>query len=170
MRTALMVAMSRNRVIGRNNALPWYLPEDLRYFKQVTYGKPIIMGRKTQESIGRPLPGRQNLVVTRDPEWQREGVTVVHSLGEALARAEAQAFIDGADEVVVIGGSQIYAEAMPLADRLYMTEVHAEVEGDTFFPEVDWDQWHETSREDLPASENNPFPYSLVTYDRAGSR
>ena len=83
MRTALMVAMSRNRVIGRNNALPWYLPEDLRYFKQVTYGKPIIMGRKTQESIGRPLPGRQNLVVTRDPEWHREGVTVVHSLGEA---------------------------------------------------------------------------------------
>jgi len=170
MRTALIVAMSRNRVIGRNNALPWYLPEDLRYFKQVTYGKPIIMGRKTQESIGRPLPGRQNLVVTRDPDWHREGVTVVHSLDEALTQAEAQAFIDGVEERVVIGGSQIYAEALPLANRLYMTEVHAEVEGDTFFPEVDWDQWHEVSREDLPATENNPFPYSLVTYDRAGSQ
>ncbi|TDT37858.1 dihydrofolate reductase [Halospina denitrificans] len=170
MRTALIVAMSRNRVIGRNNALPWYLPEDLRYFKQVTYGKPIIMGRKTQESIGRPLPGRQNLVVTRDPHWQRDGVTVVNSLDEALSRAEAQAYIDGGEERVVIGGSQIYAEALPVADRLYMTEVHAEVEGDTFFPEVDWDQWHEIAREDHPASENNPFPYSLVTYDRAGSQ
>ena len=170
MRTALIVAMSRNRVIGRNNALPWYLPEDLRYFKQVTYGKPIIMGRKTQESIGRPLPGRQNLVVTRDPDWHQEGVTVVHSLDEALSRAEAQAFIDGVEERVVIGGSQIYAEALPIADRLYMTQVHAEVEGDTFFPQVDWDQWHEIAREDLPASDNNPFPYSLVTYDRSGSQ
>ena len=170
MRTALMVAMSLNRVIGRNNALPWYLPEDLRYFKQVTYGKPVVMGRRTHESIGRPLPGRQNLVITRDPEWHRDGVTVVHSLGEAMARAEAQAFIDGAEELVVIGGSQIYAEALPLVDRLYMTEVHAEVEGDTFFPEVNWDRWQETFREDLPATDNNPFAYSLVTYDRAGSQ
>jgi len=170
MRTSLIVAMSRNRVIGRNNALPWYLPEDLPFFKRVTYGKPIIMGRRTQESIGRPLPGRQNLVISRNPEWQREGVTVVGTLEEALSRAEAQAFIDGVDERVVIGGSGVYAEALPLADRLYMTEVHAEIDGDAFFPIIDWDQWHEVAREDFPATDNNPFPYSLVTYDRAGVR
>lgn len=168
MRIALIVAMSRNRVIGRNNALPWYLPEDLRFFKRVTHGKPIIMGRRTHESIGRPLPGRQNLVVTRNPEWRSEGIVAVGSLEEALSRAEAQAVSDGVEERVVIGGSRIYAEALPLASRLYMTEVHAEIEGDTFFPEINWDLWHESTREDFPASENNPFPYSLVTYERAG--
>lgn len=166
MRTALIVAMARNRVIGRNNALPWYLPEDLRYFKRVTLGKPVIMGRRTHESIGRALPGRQNLVITRNPDWQGEGVAVTGSLEEALRRARAQAEIDGVEEVVVMGGSQIYADALPLTDRLYITEVHAEVEGDTWFPEMDWDQWEEIEREDFEASDNNPYPYSLVVYDR----
>lgn len=167
MRKALMVAMARNRVIGRNNKLPWYLPEDLRYFKQVTLGKPIIMGRKTYESIGRPLPGRLNLVITRDRNWQQDGVTVVHSLEEALQQAEHQTLIDGCGEVVIIGGSQIYAEALPVVDRLYITEVHAEVEGDTLFPVVDWHHWEESAREDHSASDNNPHDYSLVVYDRA---
>ena len=168
MRIALMVAMARNRVIGRNNALPWYLPEDLRYFKQVTYGKPVIMGRRTHESIGRPLPGRLNLVVSRNPEWRSAGVTATDSLEEALSRARAQSVVDGVDEAVVIGGSQIYAEALPVADRLYMTEVHARIEGDAFFPPLDWSQWWEIAREDCPASGNNDYPYSLVIYDRAG--
>ncbi len=167
MRKALMVAMARNRVIGRNNKLPWYLPEDLRYFKQVTLGKPIIMGRKTHESIGRPLPGRLNLVITRDAQWHSDGVSVVHSLEQALEQAQHQALIDGCEEVVIIGGSQIYTEALPVVDRLYITEVHAEVEGDTLFPVVDWHQWAESAREDHSASENNPYDYSLVVYDRA---
>ncbi len=166
MRTALIVAMDRNRVIGRNNSLPWYLPEDLRYFKRVTLGKPVIMGRKTHESIGRPLPGRSNIVITRNPQWTAEGVTVVTTLQQALERARAQADIDGVDEVVVIGGSQIYAEALPNTDRMYVTEVHAEVAGDTWFPTINWDQWEELEREDYSASENNPYPYSLVVYQR----
>lgn len=166
MRKALMVAMARNRVIGRNNALPWYLPEDLKYFKRTTLGKPIIMGRKTFESIGKPLPGRANLVVTRNQEWQHAGVRVFHDLASAYRSAEAQAEIDGVDEVMVIGGGEIFTEALPDADRLYLTEVHADVAGDAYFPEVDWDQWQEVSRKDHSASENNPYDYSFVTYDR----
>ncbi|MAL99881.1 MAG: dihydrofolate reductase [Alteromonadaceae bacterium] len=164
---ALMVAMSRNRVIGRSNKLPWYLPEDLKYFKRTTLGKPMIMGRKTFESIGRPLPGRANLVVTRDAAWQFPGVRVLHSLADAYRSAEAQAEIDGVDEVMVIGGGEIFTEALPDADRLYLTEVHAEIEGDAFFPELDWDQWREISREDHGASDNNGYDYSFVVYDRA---
>lgn len=159
--------MSRNRVIGRNNKLPWYLPGDLRYFKQATMGKPIIMGRKTWDSIGRPLPGRMNVVVTRDPEWQPPAGTVkAGSLDEALVRAEAQAELDGSDEVMVIGGGQIYAEMLPRVDRMYVTQVHAEVEGDAWFPEVNWDEWEEIGREDFSASDNNPYDYSFVVYQR----
>lgn len=167
MRIALIVAMARNRVIGRNNRLPWYLPEELQYFKQATMGKSIIMGRRTHESIGRPLPGRSNIVVTRDPAWSAEGVSVVHSLEEAFEQAERQALIDGTEECVVIGGAQLYAEALPEADRLYMTEVHAEVDGDTFFPEVDLSLWDEVSRVDHAGGEEaNRYPYSIVVYDR----
>ncbi|MEQ6886826.1 dihydrofolate reductase [Salicola sp. Rm-C-2C1-2] len=167
MRLALMVAMARNRVIGRNNRLPWYLPEELQYFKRATMGKPIIMGRCTHESIGRPLPGRSNIVITRNAEWSREGVCVVHSFEQALEQAERQGLIDGAEETVVIGGAQIYAEALPMADRLYLTEVHAEVAGDTFFPEVDLSRWEEVSREDHAGGEEaNRYPYSAVVYDR----
>lgn len=167
MRIALMVAMARNRVIGRNNRLPWYLPEELQYFKQATMGKPIIMGRRTHESIGRPLPGRSNIVVTRDTAWSGEGVCVVHSLEAALEQAQQQGLIDGAEEAVVIGGAQIYAEALPVADRLYLTEVHAEVDGDTFFPEVDLSRWEEVSRVDHAGGEEaNRYPYSIVVYDR----
>jgi dihydrofolate reductase len=162
----LMVAMARNRVIGRNNKLPWYLPEDLKYFKRTTLGKPMVMGRKTFESVGRPLPGRANLVVTRNTAWQHPGVRVFHDLASAYRGAEAQAEIDGVDEVMVIGGGEIFTEALPGADRLYLTQVHAEVAGDAYFPEIDWDQWREISREDFTASDNNPYDYSFVRYDR----
>ncbi|MDX1459332.1 MAG: dihydrofolate reductase, partial [Marinobacter sp.] len=161
------VAMARNRVIGRNNALPWYLPGDLRYFKQATMGKPIIMGRKTFESIGRPLPGRLNVVITRSSDWPApEGVRRAGSLAEALVIAQAQAELEGGDEVMVIGGGQIYAEALPQVDRMYLTQVHAEVEGDAYFPEVNWDEWEEIGREDFSASDNNPYDYSFVVYQR----
>lgn len=167
MKKTLIVAMSRNRVIGRNNKLPWYLPEDLRYFKEVTMHKPIIMGRRTFESIGRPLPGRLNIVVTSDSGWAcPTGAARVGSLDEAFRRAQAQAELDGVDEMVVIGGGQLYAEALPMMDRLYVTQVHADIEGDVYFPEVDWDDWEEVASQEHAASEQNPYPYSFVVYDR----
>ena len=141
MRKALIVAMSRNRVIGKNNNLPWYLPGDLKYFKQATMGKPIIMGRKTWDSIGRPLPGRMNVVISRNAERESPAGTVgAQSLEEALVKAEAQAELDGGDEVMIIGGGQIYTEALPMVDRIYITQVHAEVDVDAYFPELDWDE------------------------------
>ncbi len=166
MKKSIIVAMAENRVIGRNNKLPWYLPNDLKYFKSVTMGKPIIMGRKTFESIGKPLPGRQNLVITRNADWQHEGVAVVHSYEEAFAKAEATALIDGVDEVMIIGGDQIYQTSLDLVDRIYLTKVHAEVDGDAWFTEVDWTQWHETAREDYKAEGSNPYDYSFIVYER----
>ncbi|PAV26019.1 dihydrofolate reductase [Tamilnaduibacter salinus] len=167
MRNALIVAMSRNHVIGRNNALPWYLPGDLKYFKQATMGKPILMGRKTFDSIGRPLPGRLNLVITRDDQWEAPtGAVAEPSLESAIHRASAQAELDGAGEIMVIGGGQIYDLALPLIDRMYVTLVHDEVDGDAFFPSVDWSEWEEVGREDFQASGNNPYDYSFVVFDR----
>jgi dihydrofolate reductase len=168
MKLALIWAMSRNRVIGRNNALPWHLSEDLRYFKRVTMGKPIIMGRKTWESIGRPLPGRTNIVITRDQNFQTVGVRVVHSLDDALRLAEHIGVIEGAEEAVVIGGAEIYALALPKAERLYLTQVHAEVDGDAWFPEFDLSQWQELAREDFKAEGPNPYPYSFIVLERHG--
>lgn len=166
MRVSLIVALSQNHVIGRNNKLPWYLPNDLKYFKQVTMGLSIIMGRKTFESIGKPLPGRTNIVITRNPEWAAEGVRAVTSLDEALSLAESVAEIDGRDEVMVIGGDQIYRLVMPTVDRLYLTQVHAQVDGDAFFPEFDRDAWKEIGREDYESSETNPYDYSFTVLER----
>lgn len=166
-RLALIVAAAENGVIGRNNALPWRLPEDLRYFKHVTMGKPIIMGRKTFESIGKPLPGRTNIVVTRNAAYQAEGVSVVLSLAEALELARQRAMLDGAREVVVIGGAEVYRAALPQADRLYYTEVHASVEGDAVLPAIDWSQWLEASREHHAAQAPDQYAYSFVRYERA---
>lgn len=163
---SMIVAMAQNRVIGRNNQLPWYLPNDLKYFKRVTMGKPIIMGRKTYESIGKPLPGRTNIVVTRNREFSAEGVKVVHSLEQAIALAEQVALVDGSGEVVVIGGAQLYAEALPLTERIYLTEVRAEVEGDAFFPEIAPSNWGVVAREDWPAEGPNPYDYSFVVLER----
>jgi dihydrofolate reductase len=166
LRLAIMVAAAENGVIGRNNALPWHLPADLQHFKRTTMGKPIIMGRKTFESIGRPLPGRANIVVSRSTEFCPEGVRVAASLEQALALAEDIALVDGVEEVVVIGGEEIYRLALPAAQRLYVTEVHAEVEGDAWLPEIDWGRWREVSRERHSAEPPNPYDYSFVRYDR----
>lgn len=163
---AVIVAAADNGVIGRNNALPWYLPDDLRYFKRVTMGKPIVMGRKTFESIGKPLPGRSNIVISRNPEFQAQGVKVVASLDEALRLAQEIAVMDGVREMVVIGGAEIYRTAIPRADRLYITEVHASVEGDAHLPDVEWAQWRERERERHEAQGSNPYDYSFVVYDR----
>lgn len=143
---ALVVAMSRNRVIGVDNQLPWYLPEDLKFFKRITLGKPLVMGRRTFESIGRPLPGRLNVVVTRNAEFRHDGVRVCHDLASALKLADWQATIDGAEEIAVIGGGEIFTQAMPSARRLYLTEVDIEIDGDAFFPPVEADQWREVQR------------------------
>jgi len=166
LKLALIVAMAQNRVIGINNNLPWYLPNDLKYFKAVTMGKPVIMGRKTHESIGKPLPGRTNIVITRDTTFQAEGCKIVHSLPEAIELAENICLIDGGEEVIVMGGAQIYELALADADRLYLTEVHAEVEGDAFFPAVDKQRWQEVAREDYKAEGPNPYDYSFLALNR----
>lgn len=166
MKLSLIVAAAENGVIGRDNKLPWHLPEDLKYFKRVTMGKPIVMGRKTFESIGRPLPGRTNIVITRNPDWQAEGVRALPTVEAALELAEEIALIDGAEELMVIGGAEIYRAALPLADRLYLTEVHAQVSGDALLPDIDWSCWRELGRERHAASDSNPYDYSFVVFDR----
>jgi dihydrofolate reductase len=171
MKCALIVAMASNQTIGINNTLPWHLPHDLKYFKNVTMAKPIIMGRKTYESIGRPLPGRTNIVITRQSDYQAEGIVVVNSLQQALDKAEDISFVAGHEEVMVIGGAEIYQQALLQADRLYITHVDAEIEGDAFFPTVEWNDWQEFQREEHAADpagddQKNPYDYSFVVYDR----
>ena len=165
-RISVIVAVADNGVIGRNNTLPWHLPEDLRYFKRVTMGKPIVMGRKTFESIGRSLPGRTNIVISRDPGFAAPGIEVVASLEAALQLAASAAGAEESAEVVVIGGAEIYRLAIPRADRLYVTEVHAVPEGDAVLPAVAWDEWAEIWREDHNSSVGNTCDYSFVVYDR----
>lgn len=158
----LIVAKARNHTIGRNNTLPWRLPEDLAHFKRTTMGAPIIMGRKTWDSIGRPLPGRRNIVVSRNPALVLPGAEVANSL------EDAQRLCVGAQEVFLIGGAQLYAEALPSADRLVVTEIDADVEGDAFFPAIDPTRWMETSRE-THHSDANGFDFAFVTYERPPS-
>jgi dihydrofolate reductase len=154
----LVVAIDAQRGIGINNKLPWHLPEDLAHFKRTTSGHPIVMGRKTYDSIGRPLPNRRNIVVTRNPAWRREGVEAVTSFGDALKLA-------GDEEIMVIGGAQIFAEALPLADRLVVTEIGKTFDCDTFFPEIDPQQWKEVAREQHH-SEQQGLDYAFVGYQR----
>ncbi len=162
MKLSLIVAMSRNAVIGIDNQLPWHLPEDLKYFKSVTMGKPIIMGRKTYDSIGRPLPGRTNIVITRDPSWQAEGVSVAQTLEAALSLGQVACNAAGADEIMVIGGEQIYRMTLPAADRLYLTQVDAEVEGDAFFPDIDLDQWQQVSERAPELTDTHPYRFVIL--------
>jgi dihydrofolate reductase len=163
MRLALIAALDRNGLIGRDNALPWHLPADLQHFKRTTLGKPILMGRKTWESLGRPLPGRHNIVLTRDPGYRVEGATVVTSLDAALAAA------GDADEVMVIGGAALYATLLPRADRLYLTRIDAAFAGDAWFPEIALDEWREVARETHAPDERNPYPYTFVTLERCAA-
>lgn len=163
---ALIVAVAENGVIGRDNSLPWDLPGDLQYFKRTTLGKPIIMGRKTWEAIGRPLPGRSNIVISRQLAYDAPGASVVATLEQALALATGIAREADVNEIMVIGGAAIYAAALPVADKLYVTEVHAELEGDARLPAIDWTFWGESSRERYHAGKSNSYDYSFVVYDR----
>lgn len=159
-RVAILVAYDRNRAIGHQNRLPWHLPADLKRFKALTMGHPIVMGRKTYESIGRPLPGRTNVVVTRELGYLAEGSIVVDSLERALNVARDD------NEIFIIGGAQIFVQMLPFSDRLYATEIHAAFEADTYFPAFESDAWVETSREHHPADTANPHPFDFVIYDR----
>jgi dihydrofolate reductase len=169
MKISLIAAVAENGVIGSNNQLPWHLPEDLRYFKRVTMGKPILMGRKTFASIGRPLPGRSNIVLSREAGLEIAGAHVVADVDAGIRLAAALSRVDGGDELVVIGGAEVYALCLPLAQRLYLTEVHAAVEGDALFPDWDRSQWRECSREHHAAGGPNPHDYSFVVYERLES-
>jgi dihydrofolate reductase len=160
---SLVAAMSENRVIGLHGGLPWHLPRDLQHFKRVTIDHTVIMGRKTFEEVKRPRANRRNVVVTRNPEFRPHGVTVVPSLDEALALGATE------DEVFVIGGGEIYRLAMPRADRIYLTLVHATVEGDTFFPEFDHGAWVVISEEHHPADQKNQHAMTFRTYSRIRS-
>jgi len=157
MTISLIAALDRNRVIGRDNKLPWHLPNDLKHFQELTYGKPVIMGRKTYESIGRPLPDRTNIIVTHDPDYRADGCIVVHSPADALQSAGS------APEIMVVGGEAIFREFLPLADRMYLTYIDASVGGDTYFPEFPKDEWREISREEHPADKENEYAYTFVT-------
>ena len=157
---AFVVAMARNRVIGRDNQLPWRLPADLRHFKHVTMGKPLLMGRKTFESIGRALPGRTNIVVTRDRNYRAAGCIVAHSLDEGLEAAGSR------DEIMVIGGAELFERLLPRARRIYLTLIDEDIPGDVHFPELPEGEWHETVRIDHPADDDNPHPYSFRVLER----
>ncbi len=161
MTLSVIVAMAEDRAIGRDNDMPWHLPADLKYFKATTMGKPIVMGRKTYESIGRPLPGRRNIVVTRNADWSAEGVDVVPSL------QAAKEVIADADEAMIIGGAQIYGQCLDVADKLYITEIAITVpDADAWFPAFNKADWREVSREEHPAEDGKPA-YAFVVYDRA---
>lgn len=160
-RLNLIVAMARNRTIGRNNTLPWRLPEDLQFFKRTTLGHPIIMGRNTYESIGRPLPGRRNIVVSRQTDYRAQGCEVVHSLEAALDLCQNMS------DVFVIGGSQLYALALPQTDRIYVTEIKQDIEGDAHFPPFEHLGFNETHREMHCAAAPNAFEFDFVTYEKS---
>ena len=160
MRVSLIVAMAKNRVIGINNELPWHLPADLKHFKALTTGNPILMGRKTFDSIGRPLPGRRNIVLTRNSDWQAEGVETVSDLADCLDSCR-----DTVGELFIIGGEQIYGLAFPFADRIYLTEVDLTPEGDAYFPEFAGADWQQVS-EDPHAAEGGKPAYSFKVFDR----
>jgi dihydrofolate reductase len=156
---SLIVAASTNNVIGAKGNLPWRLSADLKRFKALTMGKPIVMGRKTYESIGRPLPGRQNIVITRQDNYAPEGCTVVQSVDAALAAADAP-------EIMIIGGGHIYEAFIPMAERIYLTRVDADIDGDTYFPEISEDQWQEVSRQEQAADPDNDYDVVFMEYAR----
>lgn len=164
MRISIIAAVSRNRVIGQGGELPWHLPADLKYFRERTRGHPVIMGRRTYESVGRPLPGRRNIVLSRSPDFRPSGVEVADSLEAALE------LVREADEVFLLGGEEIFRAGLEIADRLYLTEIDAEFCGDTFFPEFDRKQWRVLESRLHPADEQNPYPMRFVVYERKPGR
>ena len=161
MEIVIVVAMDRQGLIGRNNILPWRLSADLKYFSKLTMGKTLVMGRNTYESIGRPLPGRKNIVVTSNADYHMDGCTIASSLERALCAAS-----NDAKEIMVIGGASLYEQFLPRVNRVYITHVNAELEGNAWFPNWDRGQWREIRREDHVSDEKNQYPYSFVVYDR----
>ena len=158
---SFIVAMDENRVIGKDNQLPWHLPEDLKFFKRVTMGHPIAMGRKTHESIGRVLPGRENIIITRQAGYESEGCTVFYSVDDFVTYSRGQD-----DEIFVIGGAEIFKETFPYADRLYITHINDQFAGDTFFPEYVFQHWELVSCEKGVKDEKNPYDYEFRIYDK----
>jgi dihydrofolate reductase len=157
---SIIVAADENGVIGKGNQLPWRLAADMKHFRELTMGKPVVMGRKTHESIGKALPGRHNIVITRNRDLVIDGCTVVASLDDAIDAA------GDVDEVMIIGGAEVYRESLGLANRIYLTRVHSAVEGDARFPEIDYDEWVETSIESHAPDERNEYPYSFEVLER----
>lgn len=158
---AIVVAVAENNVIGKDNQLMWHLPADLKHFKKVTMGHPILMGRKTYESIGKPLPGRTSIIITRQPEYKAEGCIVVNSVQEAVTKAEQ---LD--DQAYLIGGAEIYRQALDVTDTIYLTRIHHKFEGDTFFPELQEEEWETVSEEHHEPDEKNKYRYSFIKLDR----
>ena len=161
MHISLILAMGRNRVIGRDNKLPWHMPADLAHFKKTTMGKPILMGRKTWESIGKVLPGRLNIVLTAQVGYHAEGATVVNNIDEAIAACES------AEELMVIGGAGVYLALLPRAQKIYLTLIDEDFDGDTLFPQLDEQEWIEEAREDHASDEKNPYDYSFRVFRKA---
>lgn len=160
---SLICAMDSNRLIGNNNKIPWHMPADLAFFKRTTMGKPIIMGRKTFESIGKPLPGRTNIVVTSNPDLVIPGCIIADSIEQAIR------INPNCDEIMIIGGTSVYQQTIGVADHIYMTQIHHSFQGDTWFPEISLRRWKQETREDFQADENNPYAYSLIKYSRVRS-
>lgn len=167
MKISLIAAMAENRAIGRDQDLPWRVPTDFKFFKKKSMGKPLIMGRKSWEALGGPLPGRKHIVVTRRKDYTTEGAEVFTDIKDALKRAEELAEEQGTDEIMIGGGAEIYAMTLPMADRIYLTEIHMTPEGaDTFFPEFDMDSWQETARTYNKAGPKDDADCTFITYDR----
>ncbi|MGY3857445.1 type 3 dihydrofolate reductase [Aeromonas veronii] len=162
MKISMIAAMARDQVIGKDNQMPWHMPADLAHFKRVTLGKPVLMGRKTFESIGRPLPGRRNLVISRNPDYRADGVEMVDSVEAALSRLQEE----GIEELMVIGGGYLYGQLLPRADRLYLTRIDLVVEGDTCFPTFSDADWVRLESEPHDPDEKNPHPYCFETWQR----
>lgn len=162
MSIALIVAAAANQAIGKAGQLLWHLPKDLKFFKNTTWAMPVIMGRKTFESVNKPLPGRINIVITSNADWQAEGTQTASSLADALEQAKAT----HCKEIFVIGGGEIYRQALPMADTVYLTRVHAELEGDTFFPVLDENEWELTSNDDFETDEKHAYPFSIQVWKR----
>ena len=165
----LVVAVAENGVIGRDNKLPWRIKSDLKFFKSVTMDRPVVMGRKTYDSIGKPLPGRTNIVITRRPDFAAPGILVAPGVEPALAAARGDALRRGADTIAVIGGTEIFAQTLPLADRIILTLVHAKPVGDTYFPDLDPAVWREAERLPQLKGPDDEYGFTIVHYQRAGA-
>ena len=162
MTISLVVAASENNAIGKNNQLIWHLPNDLKFFKNTTWGFPVIMGRKSFESVNKPLPGRTNIVITTNPDWKAETVIVVNNLKDAIQKAGET----NSKQIFIIGGGEIYKQSMDIADSIYITRVHADLQGDTFFPVIDKSKWKLTSNQDFEADEKHAYSYSFQIWEK----